>query len=80
MVRLSKHTVDEMDGRGISLAYIERALVSPDQQTADPNPGLTRSFKAIPEYGGRVLRVVHRLDGVDVFVVTATWDRGEKRK
>jgi hypothetical protein len=77
---LSKHTVDEMGGRGISLAYIEAALATPDRQTSDPDPGLTRSFKAIAEFGGRVLRVVHRPDGADVFVVTATWDRGAKRK
>jgi hypothetical protein len=80
MVKLSKHTVDEMDGRGISLTNIEAALASPDRQTPDPNPGLTCSFKAIPEFGGRILRVVHRPDGADVFVVTATWDRGAKRR
>lgn len=80
MIRLSKHTTDEMTGRGISLAYIEAALAAPDRQTPDPDPALTRAFKAIPEFGNRVLRVVHRPDGADVFVVTATWDRGAKRE
>jgi hypothetical protein len=79
LVKLSKHTADEMGGRGISLAYIEATLAAPDWQTPDLNPGLTRSFKAVAEFGGRVLRVVHRPDGADVFVVTATWDRGAKR-
>lgn len=80
MVRLSKHIVDEMTGRGISLAYIEATLASPDRRTADPNPGLTRSYRAIAEFGGRILRVVHRPDSAGVFVVTATWDRGAKRR
>jgi hypothetical protein len=80
MVKLSRHTTDEMDGRGISLAHIETALASPDWQAPDPNPGLSRSYKAIAEFGGRVLRVVHRPDGADIFVVTATWDRGAKRR
>jgi hypothetical protein len=79
MVKLSKHTVDEMEGRGILLAYIEAALISPDRVVQDAtDPALSRSYKAIPEFGSRVLRVVHRRDGDDIFVVTAHWDRGAK--
>jgi hypothetical protein len=40
---------------------------------------LTRSFTAIPEFGNRVVRVVHRPDGPDIVVVTAHWDRGARR-
>ena len=79
MVKLSKHISDEMDGPGIRLAYVETAIAAPAWQTPDANPLLTRSFKAIPEFGGRILRVVHRPDGDDVFVVTATWDRGARQ-
>ena len=46
----------------------------------DPSdPSLTRSYRAIPQFGGRILRVVHRPDDDDIFVVTAHWDRGGKR-
>ena len=80
MLRLSKHTAEEMDGRRIRLTYIEAALASPDRVASDPNdPALTRSFKAIPEFGNRVLRVVDRPAGDDIFVVTAHWDRGARR-
>ena len=79
MIKLSRHTAEEMDGRRIRLAYIELALASPDRRMPDPNPGLTRSYKSIPEFGGRVLRVFHRPDGADVFIITATWDRGARR-
>ncbi len=80
MVVLSKHTSDELATRRIRLDFIEAALAAPDRRTADPNdPALTRSFKAIAEFGDRVLRVVHRPHGPDIFVVTAHWDRGAKR-
>ena len=77
MIKLSKHTTDEMASRGVSQGYIERTLTTPDRVVPDPvQPGLSRSYLAIEEFGGRVLRVVHRPDGRDVFVVTAHWDRG----
>jgi hypothetical protein len=42
------------------------------------DPTLTRSFKAIGEAGGRILRVVHRGDGNDIAVVTVHFDRDAK--
>jgi len=79
MVRLSKHTTDEMEGRGILLSYIEAALTSPDRVVPDmTDPAPSRSYKVLREFGNRVLRVVHRRDGDDIFVVTAHWDRGAK--
>lgn len=79
MVRFSKHLTDEMARRGILRSYIEAALEALEQITRDAvDPMLTRSFKVIPEFGNRVLRVVHRPDGADIFVVTAHWDRGAR--
>jgi len=80
MIRLSKHISREMVGRGIHQEYIEATLVAPDRVTGDPtDPALTRSFKPIPAYANRVLRVGHCPDGNDIFVVTAHWDKGAKR-
>jgi hypothetical protein len=79
MIKLSKHRTDEMEGRGILLSYIEAALTAPDRVAQDAtDPALSRSCKIIPEFENRVLRVVHRADGDDIFVVTAHWDRGAK--
>ena len=79
MIRLSKHASDEMPRRGIALAYVEAALASPDWTAPDPtDPALTRSYKAIAAFGRRTLRVVHRPDGADMFIITAHWDRGAK--
>ena len=84
MIRLSKHIADDLDRRGNLLDYIETALLAPDRIAADPSdPALSRSFKVIPAFGDRVLRVVHRPDGDGqraggIFVVPAHWDRGAK--
>jgi cyanate lyase len=51
-------------------------MVKLSKHTTDP--ALSRSYKVIPEFGNRVLRVVHRRDGDDIFVVTAHWDGGAK--
>ncbi|MGH7063603.1 MAG: DUF4258 domain-containing protein [Stellaceae bacterium] len=80
MIKLSKHTTDEMAARGITLSYIEVALASPDRVAPDAtDPALSRSYKVISEFGSRVLRVVHRPESDDIFVVTAHWDRGAQR-
>ena len=79
-VTLSIHTQREMPGRGITEAYIEAVLASTAYTTPAPiDPSLARSFGRIAAFGGRMLRVVHRPDGNDVFLVTATWDRGARR-
>ena len=79
MIKLSKHTSDEMEARGILHSHIEATLTSPDRVAEDAtDPALRRSYKVISEFGNRVLRVVHRPDGEDIFVVTAHWDRGAK--
>lgn len=80
MVRLSKHMQEALDRRYIALEWVERTLDTPDFARPDPNdPSLTRSFKAIDEAGGRILRVVHRPDGDDILVVTVHFDRGARR-
>jgi hypothetical protein len=80
MIRLTKHAQEALDVRSIAFAWIEEAVGSPDFVEPDPRqPGCTRSYKAIGEYGGRVLRVVHRPEGDDIVVITVHFDRGARR-
>jgi hypothetical protein len=80
MIRLSKHAQEALDKRHIAFEWVERTLAAPDFARLDPNdPSLTRSFKAIAEAGGRILRVVHRPDGHDILVATVHFDRGARR-
>jgi len=80
MLRLTKHASEAADERQIALAWVESAIASPDRVGPDPrHPDRTRSYKAIAESGGRVLRVVHRPAGEDTLVITVHFDRGAKR-
>jgi Domain of unknown function (DUF4258) len=80
MIRLTKHAQEAIIKRDIAALWIEAAVNTPDSVEADPrHPDRLRSYKAIPELGGRILRVVHRLDGNDIIVITAHLDRGAKR-
>jgi len=79
-VILSQHTLREMGGRRITRAYIEAVLAGPAYTTPDAkDPTLVRAFGPIAAFSGRMLRVVYRPQGDDIFVVTATWDRGARR-
>ena len=80
MIRLTAHAEEMAEERRISMAWIEAAVTTPDWTAPNPrDPSLTRSFRAIPERDGRVLRVVHRPDGHDILVVTVHFDRGARR-
>jgi Domain of unknown function (DUF4258) len=79
MLRLTKHAEEAVEKRELAVAWIERTVAAPDFTHVDPqDPMLTRSFKAIDEAGGRILRVVHRPEGADILVVTVHFDRDAK--
>jgi hypothetical protein len=78
MIKLSIHTETRAIERKIERAWIDATVLTPDWTAPDPDPTLTRSFRAIAEFGNRVLRVVHHPDGDDILVVTAHFDRDAK--
>ena len=79
-MRLTKHAQEATGVRGIAFAWIEEAASSTDFVEADPRyPERTRSYKAIAEFGSRVLRVVHRPEGDDIIITTVHFDRGARR-
>ena len=68
-----------MAKRQISVDWVQRALASPDWSDSDPvHSGRRRSYKALPECDGRVLRVVHWMDGSDTVVLTVFLDRNAR--
>ena len=80
MIRLTRHAREAISARGIAFAWIEETVSSSDFVTADPrHPERTRSYKAIAEFGSRVLRVVHRPEGDDIVIITVHFDRGARR-
>ena len=79
MIRFTKHAYEAIIKREIAADWIESTVSTPDFAEADPRyPDRLRSYKAISELGGRVLRVVHRPDGADIIIITAHFDRGAK--
>jgi len=79
-VRLTGHARERVDAGEVRVEWIEATIHGADWTTPDPKrPGITRSFKSIAAFGGRILRVAHRPDDGHILVVTAFFDRGAKR-
>jgi hypothetical protein len=80
LIRFTRHAQEAMGVRNIAFAWIEAAVTAPDFVEADPrHPERKRFYKAIDEYGGRLLRVVHRVEGDDIVIITVHFDRGARR-
>ncbi len=79
MLKLSFHTQKRIAERALALTWIEATITSPDWTAQDADPAPTQSFKAIKQFGGRILKVVHRPEGADILVVTAYFDRSARR-
>lgn len=80
MIKLTIHAAERMQTYGIAWAWVVAAVTAPEWSSPDPrHVGVTRSFRAVPERDGRILRVAHRPDGADVLVLSAHFDRGAKR-
>ena len=79
-VTITAHAADQMKVRGIDRAWVEATLSAPEATEPDPRSGRVRLFRAVPEFGGRVLRVVVERRGHDVEVVTVHFDRSATRR
>ena len=80
MIRFTKHAQEAISARDIAVDWIEVAVSAPDWIEPDPrHPDRIRSYKAIAEQGGRVLRLVHRPEGDDILIITVHFDRRARR-
>jgi hypothetical protein len=74
--RLTVHAARVLQERAIPLEWLVRALVEPGRVEADANdPTLRHRLAAIPERGGRVLRVICDETRSPWIVITAYFDR-----
>jgi hypothetical protein len=73
---LSSHAAERIAEYGIEEDWVNATVAQPDWTEPDPRPGRSRYFKAIPERGNRVLRVV--VEGH--IVVTAHFDRDARSR
>lgn len=73
---LTEHARDVLERRQIPLAWMERALSTPEVTEGDPmDPDLEHRLARIPEFGTRVLRVIVNGKRTPPHVVTVFFDR-----
>lgn len=77
---VTRHALDQMAARRIEPAWVERVALTPEWTGHDRQPGVARHFGAVPEFGGRVLRVVVADRGRERHVLTVHFDRNASRR
>jgi hypothetical protein len=79
-VTFTRHAKTMLEERNIDRAWVERALSEPDLVEPDPKlENVVRAFRAIPERGGRVLRIVYSVRSDQILVITAFFDRAKRK-
>lgn len=78
---LTKHAQKALDEREIRLEWMDRTLSAPELVLNDPDSAVVeRHYRRIPEFGGRVLRVVVDTSVEPNRVVSVFFDRAMKGK
>jgi hypothetical protein len=76
---LTAHAAKVIGEREIPVEWVARALAQPERTEADAvDPALRHALARIPEYGGRVLRVVYNSTVEPWRIVTVYFDRKER--
>ena len=76
---LTRHAEIKMHERGIRLEWVERTIRNPHWIESEPrDPSAQRRFDPVPEFGGRMLRIVCVETESAIRVITATFDRGAR--
>ncbi len=78
-VQLSGHARDMLSERGIAEEWVWRTIRAPDRTEAGAN-GSVHYIKAIPEHGGRFLRVIVNRHVEPARVVTVFFDLRLRRQ
>lgn len=77
---LTQHAQDAVEERELDPDWIARAVRRPDWTIPDPRrPGVERRFRAIPEFGGRTLRVACFETPTEIRILTVFFDRNARR-
>jgi hypothetical protein len=78
-LRFTAHAENMLHERGILREWAMDTLTEPDWTTPNLHPDRTRAFRAIPDAGGKILRVVYSKASGEHRVVTVFFDRNAKR-
>lgn len=76
---LTQHARKVLEERAIAIEWMERALANPEETAPDPNDSVVQRFYcAIPEFGGRTLRVAVNTTVNPWRVVSVFFDRNKR--
>jgi hypothetical protein len=79
-LRFTRHAEDAIGERKLDRNWIERTVRQPEWSHPDPGRvGVERRFRAIPEFGGRFLRVACAEGEDEIRILTVFFDRDARR-
>jgi hypothetical protein len=77
----TKHALVAMSERQIEREWVVQTVTSPQWQEPDPgDPEVSRAFRAVPERGGRYLRVAYVETATEIRILSAFLDRRARPK
>ena len=77
----TRHAEEMLVERDLSRSWIETTITHPEMVEPDPDrPNVLRAYRRIPERRGLWLRVAYVLAGDSARVITAFFDRAQRRK
>ena len=78
---LTHHARIRMAERKLPMSWVEQTARYPEWIEPDSSGStVQRRFRAIPEFGGRILRVACVETDFDIRIITVTFDRDARRK
>jgi uncharacterized DUF497 family protein len=78
---LTAHARIRLHGRQIDPKWIEETIFDSDWAEPDPrDPAVERRFRAIPQFGSRILRVACVETNSNIRVISVMFDRNARRK
>jgi hypothetical protein len=78
---VTAHALIRLRDRRIDPKWIEDTVSNPDWTELEPkDPAVERRFRAIPQFGGRILRVVCIETNSIIRVISVMFDRNARRK
>jgi uncharacterized DUF497 family protein len=79
-LRFTRHAQDVVEERALDHSWIERTVREPEWSHPDRRqPHVERRFRTIPEFGGRILRVVCIETVDEIRILTVFFDRDARR-
>jgi hypothetical protein len=80
-IALTAHAQIRLQNRRIDPKWVEETILDPEWIEGEPrDPTIERRFRAIPQFGGRVLRVACVETNSSIRVISVMFDRNARRK